>query len=111
MFNGSGSTKGAGINLTLPLRNRQAQAQAGRAQLEHRQSQMLLQQTYLKVRMNVTNQIFALQSDRAQVQAAQASLQYATQAWMQSRRNIGWVHRPRPMCWCRREAWRRRRKI
>ena len=80
MFNGSGSTKGAGINLTLPLRNRQAQAQQARAELEHRQSQMLLQQTYLKVRMNVTNQIFALQSDRAQVQAAQASLQYATQS-------------------------------
>ena len=80
MFNGSGSTKGAGINLTLPLRNRQAQAQQARAMLEYRQSQMLLQQTYLKLRMNVINQIYALQNDRATVQSAQASLVYAQQS-------------------------------
>ncbi len=80
MFNGSGSTKGAGVNLTLPLRNRQAQAQQARAMLEYRQSQMLLQQTYLKMRMNVINQIYALQNDRATVESAQASLTYAQQS-------------------------------
>ncbi len=80
LFNSSGSNKGVGFNLNIPLRNRQAQAQQARAEIEYRQSQMLLQQTYLKIRMNVTNQIFALQQDRAQVQAAQANLQYATQS-------------------------------
>jgi outer membrane protein len=80
LFNGSGSTKGAGVNLTLPLRNRQAQAQQVRAMLEYRQSQMLLQQTYLKMRMNVINQIYALQNDRATVESAQASLVYAQQS-------------------------------
>ncbi|MGC9292631.1 MAG: TolC family protein [Acidobacteriaceae bacterium] len=80
LFNSSGSNKGAGINLQLPIRNRQAQAQQVRAELEYRQSQMRLQQVYVQIRMNVTNQIYALQNDRAQVQSAEASLQYAIQS-------------------------------
>ncbi len=80
LFNSSGSNKGVGVNLNIPLLNRQAQAQQARAELEYRQSQMHLQQIYVQLRMNVTNQLFALQQDRAQVQSAQASLQYATQA-------------------------------
>lgn len=80
LFNSSGSNKGVGVNLQVPIRNRQAQAQQIRAQLEYRQSQMRLQQVYVQIRMNVTNQIYALQNDRAQVQAAEASLQYAIQS-------------------------------
>jgi outer membrane protein TolC len=80
LFNSSGSNKGAGINLQLPIRNRQAQAQQVRAELEYRQSQMRLQQVYVQIRMNVTNQLYALQNDRATVQSAEASLQYAIQS-------------------------------
>ncbi len=80
LFNSSGTNKGLGVNVTIPIRNRQAQAQQARAVLEYRQSQMRLQQIYVQVRMQVTNQIFALQNDRAQVQSAQASEQYAVQS-------------------------------
>jgi outer membrane protein len=80
LFNSSGSNKGVGVNLTIPLRNRQAQAQQARAELEYRQSQMRMQQIYLQLRMSVTNQLFALQNDRAQVQAAEANERYAVQS-------------------------------
>ncbi len=80
LFNSSGPNKGVGFNFTVPLRNRQAEAQADRAQLEYRQSQMRLQQLYVQLRMQVTNQIYALQNDRAQVQSAEASRQYAVQS-------------------------------
>jgi outer membrane protein len=80
LVNSSGSNKGVGFNFTLPIRNRQAQAQADRAQLEYRQSQMRLQQLYVQLKMQVTNQIYALQNDRAQVKSAEASQDYAVQA-------------------------------
>lgn len=80
LFNGSGVNKGVGVNVTIPLRNRQAQAQQARAQLEYRQSQMRLQQIYVQLRMSVTNQLYALQDDRAQVQAAEANEKYAVQS-------------------------------
>ncbi len=80
LVNSSGPNKGVGFNFTLPIRNRQAQAQQARAQIEYRQSQMRLQQLYLQLRMQVTNQLYALQNDRAQVRAAEASQQYAVQS-------------------------------
>ncbi len=80
LFNSSGPDKGVGFNFTVPLRNRQAQAQQARAQIEYRQSQMRLQQLYVQLRMQVTNQLYALQNDRAQVQSAEASQQYAVQS-------------------------------
>jgi len=80
LVNSTGPNKGVGFNFTLPIRNRQAQAQADRAQLEYRQSQMRLQQLYVQLKVQVTNQIYALQNDRAQVQSAEAEQQYAIQS-------------------------------
>ncbi len=80
LVNSSGPNKGVGFNFTVPIRNREAQAQAARAQLEYRQSQMRLQQLYVQLKMQVTNQLYALQNDRAQVQSAEASQQYAIQS-------------------------------
>ncbi len=80
LFNSSGPAKGVGFNFTVPIRNRQAQAQQARAQIEYRQSQMRLQQLYVQLKMQVTNQLYALQNDRAQVQSAEASQQYAVQS-------------------------------
>jgi outer membrane protein TolC len=80
LVNSSGSNKGVGFNFSVALRNRQAQAQESRAQLEYRQSQMRLQQLYVQLRMQVTNQLYALKNDRAQVQAAEANQQYALQS-------------------------------
>lgn len=79
-FNGKYPDKAVGVNITIPLRNRIAQADQARSQMEYRQSQMRLQQLYTQVRIQVINQQYALTNDRAQVQAAQASRDYAAQS-------------------------------
>ncbi len=80
LFNSSAPDKGVGVNINVTLRNRTAQADQARSQMEYRQSQMRLQQLYTQVRIQVTNQQYALTNDRAQVQAAQAARDYAAQS-------------------------------
>jgi outer membrane protein len=80
LFNGSGPDKGVGMNVNIPIRNRQAQADQIRSQLEYRQAQMRLQQIYTQIRIQVINGRFALTNDRAQVQAALAAQEYASQS-------------------------------
>ena len=80
LFNSSSPDKGVGVNISIPLRNRVAQADQARSQMEYRQAQMRLQQLYTQVRIQVVNAKFALTNDRAQVTAAQASRDYATQS-------------------------------
>jgi outer membrane protein len=48
--------------------------------MEYRQSQMRLQQLYTLIRIQVTNQQYALTNDRAQVEAARAARDYAGQS-------------------------------
>jgi outer membrane protein len=80
LFNDSSPDKGVGVNISIPLRNRVAQADQARSQMEYRQAQMRLQQLYTQVRIQVVNAQFALTNDRAQVNAAQASRDYAAQS-------------------------------
>jgi outer membrane protein len=80
LFNSSEPDKGVGVNVNIPLRNRVAQADQARSQMELRQTQMRLQQLYTQIRIQVTNGVFALNNDRAQVAAAQASHDYAAQS-------------------------------
>jgi outer membrane protein TolC len=79
-FNNTYPDKGVGVNITIPLRNRVAQADQARSQMEYRQSQMRLQQLYTQIRIQVINGQYALTNDRAQVQSAQASRDYAAQS-------------------------------
>jgi outer membrane protein len=79
-FNNNAPNKGVGVNMTITLRNRQAQADQARSQMEYRQSQMRLQQLYTLIRIQVTNQQYALTNDRAQVEAAQAARDFAAQS-------------------------------
>ena len=79
-FNNTYPDKGVGVNITIPLRNRIAQADQARSQMEYRQSQMRLQQLYTQIRIQVINGQYALTNDRAQVQAAQASRDFAAQS-------------------------------
>ena len=79
-FNNNAPNKGVGLNMTITLRNRTAQADQARSQMEYRQSEMRLQQLYTQIRIQVTNQQYALTNDRAQVQAAQASRDFAAQS-------------------------------
>jgi outer membrane protein len=80
LFNSSAPDKGVGVNINITLRNRTAQADQARSQMEYRQTEMRLQQLYTQIRIQVTNQQYALTNDRAQVVAAQAARDYATQS-------------------------------
>jgi len=79
-FNNNAPDKGVGVNMTITIRNRTAQADQARSQMEYRQSQMRLQQLYTLIRIQVTNQQYALTNDRAQVQAAQAARDFGAQS-------------------------------
>ena len=79
-FNNNAPDKGVGVNINITLRNRTAQADQARSQMEYRQTEMRLQQLYTQIRIQVTNQQYALTNDRAQVQAAQAARDYAVQS-------------------------------
>jgi len=80
IFKGTSPDYAVGVNVSIPLRNRVAQADQARSQMEYRQAQMRLQQLYTQVRIQVINGQFALTNDRAQVKAAQAGRDYATQS-------------------------------
>ncbi|HVT97191.1 MAG TPA: TolC family protein [Acidobacteriaceae bacterium] len=80
LFNSSGPNKGAGFTLNIPIRNRPAQALEARSQIEYRQAQMRLQQLYVQIRMQITNDQYALTNDRASVNAAIANQEYNRQS-------------------------------
>ncbi len=80
LFNSSAPDKGVGVNINVTLRNRTAQADQARSQMEYRQTEMRIQQLYDQIRIQVTNQQYALTNDRAQVEAAQAARDYAAQS-------------------------------
>ncbi|MDE1161740.1 MAG: TolC family protein [Acidobacteriaceae bacterium] len=69
-----------GVNVSIPLRNRAAQADQVRSQMEYRQSQMRLQQLYTQLRIQIVNAMYALNNDRASVQASQTARDYQAQA-------------------------------
>jgi outer membrane protein TolC len=62
--------KGIGVNLTIPIKNRNAQADQVRSELEYRQAQSRLQQLQNQIRIEVRNAQFAVQQNRARVDAA-----------------------------------------
>ncbi len=80
LFNSSAPDKGVGVNINVTLRNRTAQADQARSQMEYRQTEMRIQQLYDQIRIQVTNQQYALTNDRAQVVASQAARDYAAQS-------------------------------
>ncbi|HEU5451393.1 MAG TPA: TolC family protein [Terriglobales bacterium] len=69
-----------GFNVTIPIRNRAAQADQVRSELEYRQAQMRLEQLQNQIRIEVRNAQFAVQQNRARVDAAQAAADFAQQS-------------------------------
>ncbi|MGB9205866.1 MAG: TolC family protein [Terriglobales bacterium] len=80
LVNSTAPDKGAGISINIPLRNRAEQSIQVRGELEYRQSQLLLQQTENKVRIEVRNAQFGVQQNRASVASAQAAVDLARQS-------------------------------
>ncbi|HXZ79099.1 MAG TPA: TolC family protein [Terriglobales bacterium] len=69
-----------GFNVNIPIRNRAAQADQVRSELEYRQAQARLQQLQNAIGIDVRNAQFAVQQNRAQVEAAISGREYAYQS-------------------------------
>ncbi len=79
LFNSTAPDKGAGIQISIPIRNRANQAQQVRSELEEEQAKLRLLQLRNQVTVDVRNATYAVQQDRAQVDAARAAGDYASQ--------------------------------
>jgi outer membrane protein len=80
LVNSSAPDKGVGLSLNIPLRNRLAQATQIRSELEYRQAQMRVQQLENQIRIEVRNAQFAVQQNRASVEAARAAVELGHQS-------------------------------
>jgi outer membrane protein len=70
LFDSTAPDKGVGLSINIPIRNRANQAQQVRSELEYRQAQLRIQQQQNQVGIDVRNARFALEQNRARVQAA-----------------------------------------
>jgi outer membrane protein len=68
-----------GFNVNIPIRNRAAQATQIRSELEFRQAQVRLQQMENGITIDVRNAQYAVQQNRARVDAALAGREYSAQ--------------------------------
>src|SRR5712671_2963555 len=80
LFDSSAPDKGAGISISIPIRNRAAQADQVRAELEYRQQRLQLQQLLNTIAIQIRNAQFALQQNRALVDAAAKGRELAAQS-------------------------------
>jgi outer membrane protein TolC len=70
----------AGLSVNIPIRNRAAQADQIRSELEYRQAEVRLQQLQNSIAIDVRNAQFAVQQNRAAVDAALQAREYAAQS-------------------------------
>lgn len=78
-FDQTNPDKGVALSLTIPIRNRAAQADQVRSELEYRQAEMRLQQVQNQIGIEVRNAAFALQQNRARVDAARSARELQVQ--------------------------------
>ncbi len=79
-FTGTNPDKGIALQLTIPIRNRTAQADAARSQIEYRQAELLLHQLENQINIQVRNAAFAVQQNKAAVEAAKANRELQIQS-------------------------------
>jgi outer membrane protein len=79
LFNSTAPDKGVAINIQIPLGNRSAQATQIRSQLEYRQSQLNLKQQENLIAINVRNDAFTVEQNRARVTAAKQARELSAQ--------------------------------
>jgi outer membrane protein len=79
LFNSTAPDKGVTVNITIPLGNRAAQATQVRSLLEYRQSQLALKSLENQIAIQVRNDQFTLQQNRARVGAARKARDLAAQ--------------------------------
>ncbi len=90
-FNSTAPDKGVAINISIPLGNRAAQATQVRSQLEYRQSQLALKSLENQISIQVRNDAFTVEQNRARVAAAQKAqvLAHQTLDAEQKKYNLG----------------------
>jgi len=79
LFNSTAPDKGVTLNITIPLGNRAAQATQVRSLLEYRQSQLALKSLENQIAIQVRNDQFTVQQNRARVAAAGKARELAAQ--------------------------------
>lgn len=79
-FNSSNPDKGVGFQLSIPILNRTAQADQVRSEIEYRQAELLLHQLESQINIQVRNAQYAVQQNRAAVDAAKAARELAQQS-------------------------------
>lgn len=79
LFNSSGPDKGVAVQVFIPLRNRVAQSEQARSQLEYRQAELSYKQLQNNLAINIRNEVFALEQDRARIIAAREAQTFAEQ--------------------------------
>jgi outer membrane protein len=78
-FDATNPDKGIALSLNIPIRNRAAQADQVRSELEYRQAEMRLQQLQNQIGIEVRNAAFAVQQNRARVEAARSGRELQVQ--------------------------------
>jgi outer membrane protein len=78
-FDQTNPDKGIALSLNIPIRNRAAQADQVRSELEYRQAEMRLQQLQNQIGIEVRNAAFAVQQNRARVDAARSARELQVQ--------------------------------
>ena len=79
-FNSTNPDKGVAIQLNITVLNRQAQADQVRSELEYRQAELRLQQLESQINIGVRNAVYAVQQNKAAVDAAKAAQDLAAQS-------------------------------
>jgi len=79
----------AGFSVNIPIRNRAAQADQIRSELEYRQAQVRIQQLQNSIAIDVRNAQFAVQQNRAAVDAAIQAHEYAAQSLDAEQKKLG----------------------
>ncbi|HEU4413792.1 MAG TPA: TolC family protein [Candidatus Angelobacter sp.] len=79
LFNSTAPDKGVQINIQIPIGNRAAEATQVRSLLELRQSQLNLKQVENQIGINVRNDAFTVDQNRARVAASQKARDLAAQ--------------------------------
>ena len=80
LFNSSAPDKGVALQLNIPIRNRAAQADQVRSELEFRQAEMRRQQLINQIGIEVRNAAYAVQQNRARIEASRAARDFAVQS-------------------------------
>lgn len=77
-----------GVSLVIPIKNRSAQADNLRARLEQRQTETSLQRTRNQIALEVRNAVIGLMQTKAQVEAAQKTVEFERQTLDAERKKL-----------------------